>query len=354
MEPSPLYISHFSDSRANNFDFIRFLAATLVIFSHSYPLSTGNENLEPLMWLSKGQSTLGDVAVFVFFITSGYLITQSYDRKKDIISFAISRTLRIFPGLIVVLLLSVFLLGPIITSSINYFTETGTYTFLASVTLYQFNHFLPGVFEDNIFGRAVNGSLWTLKYEFLFYILVGVLGMLNKLNKKTVIFLFLCSFFISFFSLPFGETINRVPLMFQFFAAGMIIYLFRDKIPLNKCLAYVSIFIIIFSIFAGGFTKVFIIFGSYLLMYIVYSTKFKLHNFSKYGDFSYGLYIYAFPIQQTVTYFSGGEMNYLTNFIISFPIVLFFSYLSWHLIERPTLKLKKSKTQFYQPIKKTA
>ena len=109
------YIDQCIDSRINNLDIIRFIAATLVVFSHSYPLTLGNNGSEPFAVFSNGQMTFGELAVSIFFVISGFLITQSYDRSKDLIYYMKARTLRIFPGLIFCVILTVFLLGPFFT-----------------------------------------------------------------------------------------------------------------------------------------------------------------------------------------------------------------------------------------------
>ena len=164
------------DARKNNLDIIRFLAATLVVFSHAYPLTTGNNATEPFAVCSNGQMTFGELAVSIFFIISGFLITQSYDRSKNPIYYFKARVLRIFPGLIFCVLLTVFFLGPIFTelNVKDYFKDPKTYDYLKTITLYWIQYDLPGVFQTNVWPGAVNGSLWTLWYEFFFYIVVAI------------------------------------------------------------------------------------------------------------------------------------------------------------------------------------
>jgi peptidoglycan/LPS O-acetylase OafA/YrhL len=182
-------IDEFIKERKNNFDFIRFLAATLVIFSHSYPITTGNNGSEPFGILSNGQMTFGELAVSVFFVISGFLITQSFDRSKNIFYYLKARILRIFPALIMVVILSVFFLGPIFTdlSLKNYFSDPQTIDYFKTITLYWMQFDLPGVFQSNIYPGAVNSSLWTLWFEFFFYIVVAFLGVTKLLNKWIVL-----------------------------------------------------------------------------------------------------------------------------------------------------------------------
>lgn len=329
------------NGRKNNLDFIRFFAATLVVFSHAFPLSTGNNKTEPFYLLSNGQSTLGHIAVLVFFVTSGFLITQSYERNPDIIRYTKARILRLFPGLAFYMILITFIIGPIITSiPLNdYFSDKSTFTYLLNVLLWPFSNQLPGVFDNNIYANSINGSLWSLKYEFLFYILVALLGLAKILNRTSVIILTSISIVLSLSPLPFGELISLVPYMFNYFGAGMLIYLFRKKIPLSGILALLSFITLTASLFVGYFNELFIVFGSYLIIYLSYSSKVKVHNFSKYGDFSYGIYIFAFPIQQIIVSLNHGEMLPIMNFLISFPFILIIAVVSWYLVEKRALKL---------------
>jgi peptidoglycan/LPS O-acetylase OafA/YrhL len=334
--------------RKNNFDLIRFLAATIVIFSHSFPLSYGNNTSEPLLWLSKGQSTLGETAVYIFFITSGFLITQSFDRSSNIITYAKARVLRIFPALIVAIFITTFVFGALVTNLPikEYFTNKLTYTYLTNILLKPINSNLPGVFVDNIFKNTVNGSLWTLLYEFAFYILVGLLGITKLLNKKIVVCMLPLSLIMMYLTTSIGGIIHQTFILFIYFGMGMAIYLFRNSIQLNFKFAVYCFLALIITIFTTGFAVAFAFFGAYLTMYFAFHRRINYHNFSKYGDFSYGLYIYAFPIQQIVTNIFHGSMNNYFNFIISFPATLIFAFLSWHFIEKNALKLRRKKLFF--------
>lgn len=177
-------IGDYLNGKQNNFDFLRFLAATLVIVSHSFPL-TGFREIAVL------HNTLGGHGVFIFFLISGFLITRSYLASNNVFLFFKARLLRIFPALIVVILLTIFVLGPAVTSIPldQYFANKSTYQMLNNILLHSISYKLPGVFEQNPYKYSVNGSLWTLKYEFTFYIFVAVLGVLTILKRKEIIIL---------------------------------------------------------------------------------------------------------------------------------------------------------------------
>jgi peptidoglycan/LPS O-acetylase OafA/YrhL len=332
-------IEDLMSERKNNFDFIRFVAATLVIFSHSYPLTIGNNGSEPFGTVTRGDMTFGELAVSIFFVISGFLITQSFDRSKNVFYYAKARMLRIFPALIVVVLLSIFILGPIFTnlSVRNYFMNPQTANYLKTITLYWVQYNLPGVFLSNTYPGAINGSLWTLWYEFFFYIVVAVLGVTKLLRKEVVI----AGFILSTILYHFGRA-NFYADLFRYFSAGMLVYLFRKQIVHNGWIAFISFMAIALTIRSGHhFSYFFTIFGSYLIFYLSYSQKVKLHHFGKYGDFSYGLYIYAFAVQQTLMALFHNHMSHLENFLLAFPISLMFAFLSWHIVEKNALKLKR-------------
>lgn len=331
------YIDQCIESRKNNFDIIRFFAATLVVFSHAYPLTSGHNGSEPFGLLTNGQMTYGELAVSVFFMISGFLITQSYDRSKNIIYYFKARILRIFPALIYCVLLSVFLLGPIFTemSMKDYFKDYNTYEYLQTISLYWIQFDLPGVFLANVWPNAVNGSIWTLWYEFFFYIVVAALGVTRLLNKWVVLAGFIFSGYLNYHSIGGFYT-----ELFIYFAAGMIFYLFRNQIKLNGVVAIISFLILIFTRENPIFGYLLSILGTYIIFYMAFNSRVRFHSFGKFGDFSYGIYIYGFPVQQIITHLFAGQLTHIENFLLAFPITLILAIVSWNLIEKRALKYK--------------
>lgn len=347
-------IGDYSNGRANNFDFIRFMAAASVIYWHSFSLGAGSGGEGDIIYsLTKGSWNSGGIAVAIFFVVSGFLITQSYDFSKSFLKFVKARLLRIFPALIVVIFLSSFILGPIATSLSlkEYFFNSQTYQYLKAILLYPMEWFLPGVFENNIYKGTVNGSLWTIPFEVLCYGIVALIGLLGLLKyRKGILLIYLSTMFVLIYEgamFPAGRgtflglQLTTLTELFSFFSAGMLFYIYRNSIPHDKHLAMISIIMLFLGSQFGGIQELFTIFGSYLIFYFAFTPKLKIHNFSRYGDFSYGLYIYAFPIQQLVTHYYGGQMNSMTNFVISLAITLIFAILSWHLVEKHALRLKR-------------
>ncbi|WP_284036355.1 acyltransferase [Neobacillus sp. 114] len=332
--------------RDNNYDFIRLLASITVIFSHSFPLSLGKFNgndPDPLYQLT-GDISFGRIAVIVFFIISGFLITQSYLRHNDPSNYLKARILRIFPGLIFIVLFTVFILGPIVTTlSLNeYFSNGATYEYIKVLSLIFISYPLPGVFENNIYPSLVNGSIWTLFFEFICYIGIMILGYLGFLRKGIILFIYITSSFLAAKNFGGDGFYGNVINILSFFSVGMLFYAFKEKIKLTPRISFIAFIILLVSLvfYKFYFLPIITTCLAYIIMYLTYATKRKI-NGSKYGDFSYGTYIFAFPIQQSVTYFFGGTMYWWANFLISFPIIFLMSICSWHWVEKNALKLKK-------------
>lgn len=328
-------------SRVNNFDFIRFLAAMAVIYSHSFDL-IGAKNLEPLRVYTKDYISIGTLAVIVFFIISGFLITQSYDKSRSIKQYLLARCLRIFPALIVVTILTVFVFGPIVsTLTLNeYFRNVYTYSYLLNCFCLKLQYELPGVFENVPIKHLVNGALWSLPYEFLFYVLIIVLALIK--SKKIVlgtffsIIIFIIIYFIGF------QYFTNIVHYFFYFLMGIVFYKYRNYITLKW--EYALVFLILLAITLGLPMDKHIkhILVGVLLSYIIFTFAFiqsSLNSFSKYGDFSYGSYIFGWIIQQTIINYIPSISQFL-SFLIAGFITLCAAYISWHVIESKALKLK--------------
>jgi len=169
-------LSDYTISRNNNFNLIRFIAAVLVLFSHSFALVLGVADTEPLVVLVG--MTAGTIAVDVFFIASGFLITSSYVARNNLLTFFWARLLRIYPALIISVLFCVFVLGPLFTKNNldDYLSDSQTYRYLVknAILFFGVEYRLPGVFLDLPYAAIVNGSLWTLPYEVRLYVILAL------------------------------------------------------------------------------------------------------------------------------------------------------------------------------------
>lgn len=346
---------------SNNFDFLRFFGAFLVIFSHSFVLTSGNNYGEPLFYIT-GILTLGGFGLLIFFLISGFLIAQSWDMHPLPIQFLWNRLLRIVPGLIGVAVVTIFVIGPLVTNYplIDYFKSPMTLNYISVVTVFNINNnlYLPGVFVSNPFPNAINGSLWILPTLFQLYILMVVVGLIGILKKKKiVIFLtlllilgYLCNriSYLTFIQ-PFLKSIHYVTFTqflaldssaALFFVIGVVYYFYKDLIKYDLKIAIILAFIWILSFKTILFDIVSFICLPYLILYVAHAKLPPLNMAGKYGDFSYGLYIYAFPIQQTIVHFFKG-ISVAEMFLLTISIVIPLSFLSLKLIEINALKLKK-------------
>ncbi len=317
----------------------------MVLVSHSFPLSYGvNEaqDLEPLLVLSRSQSSIGTVSLWVFFIISGYLITQSFVRSPDPFRFLWARFLRIFPGLLVALLFCAVCLGPLVTSAplASYFGNSDTFSFVwQQFALYgPTNSPLPGVFSHLPVPGRVNGSLWTLKYEFTLYLAVLGLGVIGLLRRSAVLAILLGALFMNWRWIGDAAWSGFTAC----FAAGALLYLMRDRVPLDWRIAAGCLGLLIASATTGGFRLAFATAGAYLVIYLASAPQMRLPNFGRYGDMSYGIYIYAYPFQQATVQLLGNHAKWYLVAAISLPVAMLFAFASWHFVERPSLDRKRA------------
>ena len=332
------------DGKRNNLDFIRFAAAAGVILSHAFPLAQGTGTREPLEDFTRGQMSLGRLCVAVFLVISGVLITQSYERTPSLARYTWARVLRIFPGLAVVLLASAFLLGPALTEAPLgvYFRSTETYLYVVrNFTLYSAQWELPGVFTGNMYPGVVNGSLWTLRYEVGFYLLVAGLGAAGLLRRWVGLAAWVAAAVVPF--VPYvGPRLNFWPELYLYFGGGLALYLLRERVRMSPWVALGCVAVLVVTARLGvGFRYAVGCCGAYLVLYLAFLPS-RLAGFARRGDFSYGVYIYAFPVQQLVTALLGGRTEWWVNAAISLPVVVALAALSWHLVEQPALRLKGS------------
>lgn len=335
--------------RDNLFDFLRFFLAALVIFSHSFAmLYQGYQSYDPLLHWT-GQLAFGGWAVDGFFLISGFLITQSWERSKRPIDFAEKRVLRILPALVVVLLVTVFVIGPLATTLplTTYFLSPRTYAyfgFMGTVNLH-ITDTLPGVFTHNPLGTRVNGSLWTIRCEAICYILVALLGLMQVYRRRVLVLLasVLAAVVMAVrwhHPLLGGFTDSfRVTV---FFLWGMTFYLYRDRIPHSRVLLGLTLAGLVLADLAGVLTYVLPPLGGYALFYVAFSPAFGMQRFAKHGDFSYGLYLYAFPVQQLLVTHFRPLWNAGTLTIAAFVVAGACAVGSWHLVEKKWLKQKRS------------
>jgi peptidoglycan/LPS O-acetylase OafA/YrhL len=329
-------------ARRNNFDALRLVAAASVIFSHAFLVAEGTEAHEPLILLTGRQCILGLTGVFVFFAISGFLVTQSFEETRDPLRFIAKRALRIFPGLFMATLVSAFALAPLVTTLPldEYLRRPEPYGYVVGNTLLnQTVHELPGVmFVDNPVGLEVNGSLWTLRYEFMMYVMVLVLGMLRLLAWPVA--LFLLALGVACIGWGALEALGTWGWLLGFFASGMLLYKLRDTRIFDGRVALVALLGLVASVPLRQFILLFPVFGCYLALWLALQPRLPVIPAARFGDLSYGLYVYGWPVEEMVMWLSGGRLAWWALFLIALPATALVAFLSWHLVEGPALRLK--------------
>lgn len=334
---------------ANNFDLLRILFAWFVIISHSYVLN-GLGATDPLFEATNQTFLFSFIGVKGFFIISGYLIFKSMMVSKSIPEYLIKRTLRIFPALAVVLLVTlvaVFFIYPAGITPFFYNKEVYAY-FIGNLILFKPHFFITGVFS-NLMSPAINGSLWTIEYEFFFYLFI--LGFFFvRSNKKllTILlglsvaaFLVVRLFFYNWtvrthFFIPLESMFDLGP----YFLMGALLSCYDlDQLPAKNVIAVFLLSALLVGTYMHvGHTVVYFTLP-YLVIYLGKKTSgLAAWVHQKLGDPSYGIYLYAFPLQQFIIYLY--KPSTLTLFVISTIGAFAFGYLSWILIEKKALALK--------------
>jgi peptidoglycan/LPS O-acetylase OafA/YrhL len=324
----------------NNFDAIRIAMAFLVVWSHSFALYFGTEAHEPVSLLTAGVANAGNLAVDTFFIVSGFLILQSFQRSRTNWSFLKKRIARIVPGFMVATSVCAFVLLPALAGT--------HYTVGGIVKTLGLNLLLQGWFvNSNPFGhnhlQAINGSLWSIPFEFWCYLGVLAFGLL-KGGKALLVSVLIVVIALDVWTNATGKQwgggiITKVVgwpntwfRMAPCFMAGMLVYVYRDLVPRSGWIVLISLVLLLVCARFLPLTAQALL--PIVLAYTVFYCAFSRQYFqaAKYGDFSYGTYLYAFPIQQLI----------LAVTVLSFPIFVGISMLlsgvagvaSWFAVER--------------------
>lgn len=343
-------MTQITQGKKNNLNLIQFVAALLVIYSHAFPIATGMNDGEIIKDLTNSFFSVGDLAVAAFFIISGFLVSGSYERTKSFPRYLKMRVLRIFPEMLGVLLISMLLLGPCVTTLPlgEYFRSGETWAYLKNFFLYPMTWTLPGVFTGNAYASSVNGSLWTLAYQFGLYVMLGVIGALGLLRyRKTSLGLLVTFSFLHLFQNRIlsasgywmGLALHDWFYLGMYFTAGMCAYAYRDQLRLDARGAMLSLLALTLALLVGqeGYQFMTALFGTYLILYAGYALKPVKVPLS---SLSYGIYIYSFPLQQLWTYLFGGHMNPYLNIVLTIPCALALAWLSQRFIAQPAMKLR--------------
>lgn len=339
MIPSLSALAH---GRDNNFQLIRLAAAAAVVFFHSYAL-TIHWTDEPL-WRLIPELNFAVLGVGSFFVISGFLVTQSWLSRSRVAPFVAARMLRIYPALIAAVVFTVVLAwASSALDAASFFGNAQTLDYALHVTpAWEMRYRLPGAFAANPVPHDVNGSLWTLPVELRLYVAVLVAGVAGLLARRVLWLAVLSALFVLFvlrpdwFPMPLDTVTRNLVLLF---ALGSLAYVWRSAIPVSLAIAGVAVLLVILNPAGLARGALMLPLLAYLVLVAAYHPWLSWPAFNRVGDYSYGVYVYAFPIQQMLVE-RIPLIEPLPLFALALPLTLVVAAFSWHCVEAPALGLK--------------
>jgi peptidoglycan/LPS O-acetylase OafA/YrhL len=322
--------------------------AVAVVWSHSFALYLGSEETEPLSIVLDGAYNAGNIGVMVFFVISGFLVTRSFLNSKSIFRFMKRRVTRIYPGYMVATSICAFIIIPIYAHIMKMDTLEVVKTIGENLLLR--NYFPPSnVFNANHAPQAVNGSLWSIPFEFWCYIGVAALGAISLLSRRW--FLVLVTVTVLFGRVvldllgkkPGGGLIGFVIgwpyewfVILPNFLFGMLAFSFRDVIPKSRSLLLVLFAAVLISSYVSlNLAHLIMPLGlAYATFYLAFTHAVPFQNAGRWGDFSYGTYLYAWPIQQMLFASFIGVMPFVAFVPLAISLSLTAGVISWYAVER--------------------
>jgi peptidoglycan/LPS O-acetylase OafA/YrhL len=328
----------------NNFLILRLLAASLVLYGHSFILGAPCPACSDWVSAYLHYRYSGDLGVHIFFLISGFLVFASFNRRHDLGQFIKARALRILPGLIVCVLIMALVLGPVMTTLplADYFAAPHVREYIwGNGSLYRFIVDLPGVFATGPMPTVVNGSMWTLPAEVRLYLYVAVLGALGWTKGRWVANATIAALVILSFVKPdFVPLIASDPSFRRlgaFFGSGALLYINRESVPLDGKILALLVLTAFLNLSAPSFDFAASLVICYGVFWVAFARKVKLPRFIQ--DYSYGIYLYAWPIQQ-LTVRALPHAGPYRVFAISLLLAWAAGAASWFLVEKPCLRLK--------------
>lgn len=327
--------------RNDNFLWLRIIAALLVIYGHSFVLSPEPGARDLFLRLNWGHYS-GDIAVDIFFVVSGFMVSGSYIRRTDLFEFLKARVLRIVPALFVCLILTAYVVGPI-------FTTMGTFEYLRSSEVAKYvvqnlkfssevAYMLPGVFQSNTYGPSVNGSLWTLPAEFHMYLFVAIIGAVSLFRSRLLTTALLAGLIVAGLFQPELLPLDSMWLRLAgYFVLGVAVQVFKDRVKIQHVTMFALAYAAYLSRRAELYPYVFALALTYFCFWFGYCLR--LPSIEKYGDPSYGAYLWAWPLLQMFAATFPNATPGL-SFVTCSCASLILGYASWHLVERQALRLK--------------
>jgi peptidoglycan/LPS O-acetylase OafA/YrhL len=331
--------------RTSGFDFLRIGLSLCIILWHGISLSYG-PTVE-LVWWRGPVGTAMHFVLPMFFALSGFLVAGSLDRCPTLVSFFGLRVLRIVPALAVEVTLSALIYGPLLTSYTvgTYFSDPQFARYFLNM-VGDIHYVLPGLFADNPVSATVNAQLWTIPFELQCYLAIGGLATAGVLKRRSML---LCIVIIgqsiwAWRALTLGDSGGSGgasgPVLVISFLVGVLFHVYRERIPLRPSLFLIAL--------VGGFGLSSLPHGAYFLpvpaTYMVVYLGFLNPRPMKLvasGDYSYGLYLYGYPLQQAVASIGPASHHWWVNIGLALPAAFLIAVVSWHRVEKPMLALRR-------------
>ena len=334
----------------NNADLLRLIAACAVIWGHAYYLIPGVVEVEPIGRVL-GFDYSGSLAVEFFFFLSGILVTNSWLNNSSPIHFALARIFRVFPAVVVSALFCILCIGPLVTTLplADYFSDKSV--FLGVLSHPHIEYMLPGVFT-HLKSPHVNGSIWTIRYELVMYMMLLAAGLCGVFRHRKLATPLLIG--IIFVSLAYPERIELLGLtnmnmaghLPAFFAFGALLAIYKTTV--NVGFTLVAGLALLTWVFRNGPAFQFVFYPAFLMATLWLMTTAPIKRLRLPGDFSYGVYVFGWPMQQLMMMLFptfGVHENQAATVLSS----LLLAVLSWYIIEKPCIGLGRKLSHWLSP-----
>lgn len=328
--------------RQDNFLILRIVAAAAVIYGHAPAIAPAVSATDIFVRMGWGTYS-GDIAVDIFFLVSGFLVTGSYIRQNSLYRFAKARFLRVYPAFFLNVVLLAVVYGLVFTTlpAADYLHQSGMWNYITTNLKMTSNMVwtLPGVFENGMKRAAINGSQWTLPAEVRMYVLLGIMGAIGLFSSVRVATVVLGGLLLAGIIhpelFPLNESWFRLA---GYFILGVFIYLYRADIRVRVELVFALVFAAVLVRHLPVYPIAFAFALASVVLWVAYLTP-PLRWLEQFGDPSYGIYLWGWPCQQAVAYFlpSAGLVVHVS---LALMMATLLGYVSWTLLEKQMLRLK--------------